>query len=159
MRVTLTILVVAMVSCMELHPLPSPESQPVSSGSSGSVTQPQPPTSTPGCPALEKNLLGSWKYTSNYLVNPNGGSTKYSGRITFNAEMTVLDPDTLLGYKIGDEPVTRRGYEIDDNTLRVFVADRQERQLGVIMTLQANQCDKLKFAGVGKGNVLIELTR
>ncbi|RIV27048.1 hypothetical protein DYU11_01650 [Fibrisoma montanum] len=108
---------------------------------------------------MEKKILGSWKCTTTRLLNPRGGSTNYSGRITLNADKTLADPDTLLGYKIEDELVIRREYELIGDSLMLFVADRLERQVGIIMRLQADQCDNPKFVRTVSGGVVTELTR
>lgn len=139
-------------ACMEIRPLSAP------SNLLAPIVSIQPPIFTPECPNLEKKILGSWKCTTTKLLNTRGGSTNYSGRITLNADKTLLDPDTLLGYKIEDELVTRRIYELTGDSLILFVADRLERQLGIIMRLQAGQCDNPKFirnGGVGITTTLI----
>ncbi|WP_158600336.1 hypothetical protein [Fibrisoma montanum] len=154
MKAIVTLLAVGMVSCMELYPIP--ESQPVLPDPPRPST---PPVFTPSCPSLDKKILGSWKCTTTRLLNARGGSTNYSGRITLNADMTMLDPDSLLGYKIEDEPVTRRAYTLIGDSLILYVADRLERQVGVILALQTDHCDNPKFLTTGTGGAITVLTR
>jgi|GEM_PF-6618474 len=148
---TVSGLLISLWACMEIRSIsPPPDS---------SAPSIQPPISTPTCPELEKKILGVWKCTTTHLINTRGGSTNYSGRITLKADKTLLDPDTLLGYKIDDELVTRRAYELIGDSLMLFVADRLERQAGIIMRLQADQCDNPKFIRTGSGVIITELVR
>lgn len=141
-------LLIGLWACIDIRPIPLSLDSPTPLKPS-----PQPPGSTYKCPELEMKILGSWRCTTAHLLNtsPSGGSTNYSGRIILNADLTLSDPDTLLGYKIGDELVIRRAYQLIGDSLILFVADRLERQLGVPLNLQTNQCDTLKFFTTGSG--------
>lgn len=154
----LLLAVVIMTACREeFHPLSPPE---IKSSLPLSGTAAEPPLSNCAPKNFGQNLLGSWTYTSNRLINPSGGSTKYSGSITFKVDMTFEDPDSLFGYRLQDELILARLYELQGDTLYLYVTDRQERQLGIIMLLQTADCATLKFVGAGKGGtVKVELTR
>lgn len=149
-----------LIACrQEFHPLSPPDSTPTPPVSA-TITQPASPNSD--CPnkTFAQNLPGWWTYSSNRLVNPNGGSTKFSGRIKFKADMSFEDPDTLFGYRLQNEPVLARLYEVQGNNLLMYITDKLERQQGVILVLQTANCNELKFVGIGKGgDVKIELTR
>ncbi|AUD04119.1 hypothetical protein CWM47_21165 [Spirosoma pollinicola] len=78
----------------------------------------------------------------------------------FKADMSFKDPDTLFGYRLQNEPVLARLYEVQGDSLLVYISDKLERQQGVILVLQTANCNELRFVGTGKGNdVKIELTR
>lgn len=156
----LTIFVVTACT-QEFRPLSPPDLK-ITPPTSTTVAQPAPPPRSSGCPGkvLAQNLLGQWAYTSNHLVNPRGGSAKYSGRIVFKTDMSFEDPDNLFGSQIESEVVLARLYELQGDTLRIYVTDKTERQQGIILALQTSDCANLKFVGIGKGsNVSVELKR
>lgn len=150
------LLIVVLGACqIRITPILPPNSK-TTSPISGTIARPATPSS--GCPnkTFAQNLLGWWTFTSNRLSN----TAKYSGRIMFKGDMSFEDPDSLFGYQLQNEAIVARLYELQGDTLRVYITDKLERQQGIILVLQTSDCERLQFAGIGKGgSVNVKMVR
>lgn len=71
-------------------------------------------TSTCQAPLIEKNIIGTWQFET---VGPNSASPIRRGRITFDNQNNIIDPDSLFDNYISNgssmAKVARKTYDTD----------------------------------------------
>lgn len=144
-------------ACIEIHPI-KPNELPISSGSrSGSTTVCQ-------APSIEKNIVGTWHFESTYnifqITNPD---TVITGTVTFTAEKTIIDPNSLFVSQVVDGPVISKIYEpnkpmsLSNYTGDVFEVTVKSRGYGFetdYFTVVSNECNRIhirQFLSVNNG--------
>ena len=98
-----------------------------------------------GCVAPEaiKNIVGTWN-----CVAPITGNSRhqYSGTMSFNADGSLTDPDTLWGLSYGSIPVTKRLYTVSNSMLKLYFVTKEDTLL-MEGKMDVNQCNKMIFSG------------
>lgn len=58
-------------------------------------------------PAIDKNIVGTWRFESNYL---SGTTSMDTGTVTFTADGKIIDPDGLLESELSGQRVIAKSY-------------------------------------------------
>ena len=146
----LILLLLSCWACMEIHPLTPRKDPPLLTGGS-ETCQP---------PSLEKNIVGTWHFES--TMNANTALT--SGTITFNADGTIIDPDSLFDATIGDYPVVSKTYNpkypnptTGLNDYFFVTINTKQDKVGFYFSLVSNECGRIFFRLGNSGNNLVRI--
>ena len=138
-------------ACMEIHPLLPPE---------------DPPKSSTICKAspIEQNIIGTWHFESTYnfdrSTNPN---TVTFGTVTFDAQLSINDPNSLFESQILDTPVDIKRYNpklvstfsnYSGTLFTVYTTSKRGTQIDYF-TVVSNECNKIHMRQHQSGNNVI----